>query len=84
MNHLKIYHWIEKALEGASFEFDPETEQWVAWNSQIPGVFVQGNTIEETRNDLIEVLEDFLIVSLQRGEEIPHFDIKTVKKPLAC
>lgn len=73
MEHLKIFQWIEWALKKATFEFDSETHSWCVWVPEIPGIFVQENTVEEARSTLIEVLEEYLLVSLENKENIPGF-----------
>ena len=36
-----------------------------------PGVWADGETIEEAQGELEEVLEEWIILSLRRGDELP-------------
>lgn len=52
----------------------------------LPGVIATGKTIEECREDLIEVIEEWIIIRLQRGLNIPTIDGYTIgfsQEPMA-
>lgn len=40
----------------------------------IPGVWSEAATLEECREELLEVLEEWIILSLKRGDSIPVVD----------
>lgn len=65
--------YIEKMLARASYEYDEAVKQWAAWIEELPGVYAQGNTVEETRATLASVLEDYVLVSVAEKKRIPHF-----------
>ncbi len=63
---LFIPHYIDQQLRRARYEFDEQTSSWCAFINQLPGVYAQADTVEEVRTQLAEVIEDYLIVSLQK------------------
>jgi predicted RNase H-like HicB family nuclease len=70
---MKINEFIEKNLKEAIYEYDESVKSWVAWIVSMPGVYGQGKTVEETREELTEILEEYLLVSLKEGKSIPGF-----------
>ena len=63
---LFIPRYIEQQLKRARYELDKETNDWCGWVPQLPGVYAQAATIEQARSQLAEVIEDYLIISLQK------------------
>ena len=53
----------------AIIEYDPETKQYIGIVPNVPGVHTVGNTIEEVRKNLKEVLE---LVLEETKEEIEN------------
>ena len=50
------------------------------------GVMATGETIEECREDLIEVIEEWIAIRLQRGLAIPDLDgyeVNVSQEPMA-
>lgn len=43
----------------------------------MPGVWASGKTLEQCREELREVLEEWLILKIQDGDKIPNLLIKT-------
>lgn len=78
---LFITSYIEKLLKKADYEYDEETKSWCASVDELPGVYAQANTIEEVRQELTEVIEDYIIESLRENHKLPNFSIK-YKNPL--
>lgn len=70
----KTQQFIEKALLNAEYEFDDEIKEWAVWIKGFPGIYAQRKTIEETRNELAEIFEEYLIVSLRERRKIKGFD----------
>ena len=65
--------YIERMLAKATYEYDESVKQWAAWVGDMPGVYAQAPTVEETRRELSSVLEDYVLVSLSEGKRIPGF-----------
>lgn len=76
---LFIYQYIEKMLVKADYEFDPKTKSWCARIDELPGVYAQADTVEEVRTQLAEVIEEYILVSLQKGHPLPDFRKKLTR-----
>jgi predicted RNase H-like HicB family nuclease len=59
---LFITSYIEKLLKKASYEYDDETKSWCASINELPGAYAQADTVEKVRQELAEVIEDYVIV----------------------
>jgi predicted RNase H-like HicB family nuclease len=73
-----FFEYTHKALEKAEYKLlDNGT-----WFAEIPcfeGVWANAKTVEECRNELLEVLDEWLILKLIDNDPIPEiegFDIK--------
>jgi len=65
-----LIEYVEKAMAGAHYEIMENGRYW----GEIPplqGVWAEGATLEQCRQTLREVLEDWLLVGLRRGHHIP-------------
>ena len=68
-----IQEYINKALAVADYKIlDDGT--WFADIKPLSGVWANGESIEETRQALIEVIEEWLLLKLKDGDEIPVLD----------
>jgi predicted RNase H-like HicB family nuclease len=66
--------YIAKALEHAMFE-GPENGRWYGEISVCPGVWATGESKEQCRRELQEVLEEWLILKLRDNDpDIPVID----------
>jgi len=70
---LYIAQYIESLLRKAEYEYDKKTKSWCASVKGLPGAYAQADTLEETRNQLAEVIEDYILVSLQERKSLPGF-----------
>ena len=70
---LFIPTYIENQLKKARYEFDPNLKVWCAWVSSLPGVYAQADSVEKVREELGEVIEDYIFVKLKRGQSLPKF-----------
>ena len=62
--------YIESALRRAKYE-NLENGTYMATVDGLRGVIATGETIETCRVDLIEVIEEWITIRLQRGLDIP-------------
>ncbi len=70
--------YCQKALEKAEYKkLDDDT--WFAEIKGFVGVWGNGITIEECRQDLLEVLEEWIILKLQDGDSLPVIDEIEIK-----
>ena len=72
---LKFLNYINQLIKKAHYEYDPSARAWVGWIKGFPGVYAQGENVEEVRGELISTLEDYLLVDIKRGRKIPGFSI---------
>jgi predicted RNase H-like HicB family nuclease len=80
-----LSEYIEAALRRAKYE-TLENGTYMATVEGLRGVIATGETIEACRVDLIEVIEEWITIRLQRGLDIPTFDgnsISVSQKPMA-
>jgi predicted RNase H-like HicB family nuclease len=77
--------YIESALRRAKYE-PLENGTYMATVDGLRGVIATGETIETCRVDLIEVIEEWITIRLQRGLDIPALDghvISVSQEPMA-
>jgi predicted RNase H-like HicB family nuclease len=73
-----LVRYCETALKYAQYKkLDDGT--WFAEIAGFEGVWGNGVTVEECRNDLISALEEWLIIKLQDGDELPVVDDLEIK-----
>lgn len=77
--NLYIMSYIETMLRQANYEFDEQTKSWCASVDALPGAYAQADTVEDVRAELAEVIEEYVLVSLQEGHPLPEF--KNFRKP---
>lgn len=70
---LYIAQYIENLLHKAEYEYDKKTKSWCASVKELPGVYAQADTLEDVRSQLAEVIEDYILVSLQERQPLPRF-----------
>jgi len=78
---LSLSRYVEEALKKAEYYKD-ENGVIIAKVPNASGFFAQGDSFEEARENLRDVIEGNVILALQLGLEIPHmegFEIKYVK-----
>jgi predicted RNase H-like HicB family nuclease len=66
-----LQNYISNALNHAKYEILPESNSVYGEITVCPGVYAKAPTFEECRNELIEVLEGWLILRLRKNLEIP-------------
>jgi predicted RNase H-like HicB family nuclease len=68
-----LFEYIQKALEKALYKsLDDGT-----WFAEIPGfegVWANANTVEGCRNELQEVLEEWLVLKIRDRDPIPQIE----------
>ena len=68
-----LTEYITAAMRKAHYEFMENGRYW----GEIPGlqgVWADGDTLEECRDTLREVLEEWLLVGLRKDQDIPSID----------
>ncbi len=69
-----LTEYITAALRRAHYEILPDGEGVYAEIRELPGVWANGDTVEETRDDLRLALEGWIALALERGVSIPELD----------
>ena len=62
--------YIEEAMKRARYKI-LEDRTYYGWVQELPGVWAQAPALEECRTELQEVIEDWLLLGLKLGHEIP-------------
>ncbi len=65
-----LIEYIQKALDKAQYKKLKDT----TWFADIPGfqgVWANGNTVEECRTELSEVLEEWILLKIKDNDNIP-------------
>ena len=66
-----LTEYIEEALKKAQYEIIDDDEPYYGEVLELKGVWATGNTLEECRNSLKDVIEGWLILSIKKGLPIP-------------
>ncbi len=69
-----LSEYISAALRRARYK-SLENGSYMATVVGLPGVIATGETIEKCREDLIEVIKEWISIRLQRGFAIPELDL---------
>lgn len=48
---------------------------------ELPGVWAQGKTLEETRENLADVIDSWILIRLKKGLNIPKLGKLQIKEP---
>ena len=63
--------YLTAALESAHFEIIEDDEPYYGHIPALKGVWATGKTLEECRRNLISALEDWVLFTIARGDELP-------------
>jgi len=77
-----IIEYIQEALQRAHYELIRDDEE--PYYGEIPalkGVWASGKTLEECRQNLVEVLEGWILLHLKKGLPIPPVGNKHIESP---
>jgi predicted RNase H-like HicB family nuclease len=66
-----ITEYIEEALKRARYEIIEDEEPYYGEVEELKGVWATGKTLEECRNNLKEVIEGWILLSIKKGLPIP-------------
>jgi predicted RNase H-like HicB family nuclease len=69
-----LTEYIDAAMSHATYEWLPNDRIWYGEIPDLKGVWASGDSEEATRTELREVLEDWLLIGLRLGHEIPPVD----------
>jgi predicted RNase H-like HicB family nuclease len=66
--------YIDAALRKARYEILPDGEGYYGSIEGLQGVWAQADTLEVCRDELREVLEEWIILGLKMGHPLPAID----------
>ena len=66
--------YINAAMRQAHYEILADDEGYFGTIDGLQGVWANGETLEECRRELQEVLEEWIVLGLRMGHSIPPID----------
>ena len=69
-----LTEYINAAMRKAVYEILPEDKFYYGEIPGFQGVYANADTLEECRQELQEVLEDWLLLGLRMGDDVPSVD----------
>jgi predicted RNase H-like HicB family nuclease len=74
-----IRKYIQTAMEHAKYEILPDDGTYYGEIQECPGVYSNAPTLEKCRNELEEVLEEWILFRVYKNLEIPPIDNMEIK-----
>jgi predicted RNase H-like HicB family nuclease len=81
-----LIEYIEEALRRAKYEKINDEEPYYGEIPELKGVWATGKSLEECRDNLRDVIEGWILLSIKKGLLIPRlgdFEIKEIKEAVA-
>ena len=69
-----LISYINAAMRKAHYELLPDGEGYFGKIEGIQGVWANADTLEVCREELMEVLEEWILLGIKRGDVIPVID----------
>lgn len=69
-----IREYIEAAMKKAKYEFLSESKVFYGEIPGLRGVYAYAETLEECKKELEEVLEEWILIRVSKGLQIPEVD----------
>lgn len=66
-----ITEYIQEALNRAKYEMIEDDEPFYGEIPDLPGVWTTGKTLEKCREQLKEIVEGWILLSVRKGMPIP-------------
>jgi predicted RNase H-like HicB family nuclease len=74
-----IRKYIQTAMERAKYEILPDDRTYYGEIQECPGVYSNAPTLEQCRNELEEVLEEWILFRVYKNLPIPRIDNIEIK-----
>lgn len=68
-----IQEYLDKAMETARYEILEANEGFYGYIPDAPGVWATSETLEACRRELLEVLEEWILLGVKLGHDLPEF-----------
>jgi predicted RNase H-like HicB family nuclease len=75
-----LTEYIEEALRRARYELIDDEEPYYGEVSELKGVWANGKTLEECRENLKEVIEGWILISLKKDLPVPSLGSREIKE----
>jgi len=76
-----IVEYIHEALNRAKYELIEDDEPHYGEIAEIQGVWASGKSLEECRENLKDVLEGWILLSIRKGLPIPRLGSFEIREP---
>lgn len=76
-----LEEYIAEAMKQAHYELIEDEEPFYGEIPSLAGVWATGKTLEECRENLKSVLEEWIVLSLRKGLELPELNGISIKEP---
>lgn len=74
-----IAEYVQEALFRAKYEQIDDDEPFYAEIVELPGLWAQGRSYEECRSRLIDVIEGWILLSVEKGLPIPRLGSRSIE-----
>ncbi|MEQ8192766.1 MAG: type II toxin-antitoxin system HicB family antitoxin [Candidatus Eremiobacterota bacterium] len=75
-----LIEYIEEALKRAKYEIIDDEEPYYGEIKELKSVWATGKTLEECRDNLKNVIEGWILLSIKKGLEIPKLGQYEIKE----
>jgi predicted RNase H-like HicB family nuclease len=75
-----LIEYVEEALRRARYELIEDQEPYYGEVPELKGVWATGKTLEECRENLKDVIEGWILVSLKRDMSVPRLGRREIKE----
>jgi len=75
-----LTEYIDEALKRARYEIIEDEEPYYGEVEDLKGVWATGKTLEECRNNLKDVIEGWILLSIKKGLPIPKLGNRRIKE----
>ena len=69
-----LTNYIQAAMRKAHYEILPDGEDYFGSIPDLQGIWANADTLEACREELREVLEEWILIGLKMGDLIPQVD----------
>ncbi len=81
-----LTEYIEEALKRARYELIDDEEPYYGEIKELKGIWATGKTLEGCRDNLKDVIEGWILLSIKKGLPIPKLggiEIREIQKAIA-
>ena len=75
-----LIEYVEEALRRARYELIDDNEPYYGEVPELKGVWATGKTLEECRENLKDVIEGWILVSLRRYLPVPRLGGREIRE----